>query len=438
MISKRNTFHLERGIRKDASSSVERYLNNLFVKHTLLITLVIFILACSDKTKTKTTTIQPTSGIWQLNFQIVDSTGTITIPARLELDSTFNMTLINGEERIALSNFQKTGDSIVVRIEPYLSTLHFKLVHSDSLNGYWQDESREHYKIAFYGHPARNQELYLPDWKEKIYDATFSYDCTDCAYKTVGVFQTEDGLLSGTFLTESGDYRYLQGLAREDGTFFLSCFDGAHLFYFTGTMAGDSIQDGMFYSGKHHHEKWNAVQNSSARLRDPDSLTYLKEGVTSLEFTVKNTAGDSIHFGNENYLNKVTVVQILGTWCPNCTDETRFWKSIAASLGEDVQVIPVAFERGSDFSKHVRAVENYKKQFDLPYEVYIGGEVNKSTAAKVFSDLNAIMSYPTSIIIDKQGRVRKIHTGFYGPSTGKYHTLYTERLRNEVEKLLNM
>ncbi len=403
------------------------------MKYTLLLITALLFYSCSEKTTSLST--NPVSGIWQLSFEIQDSSGTFRIPARLELDSALHMALINGDERIELSSFKREGDSVIVRLEPYLSTLHFKIIRPDSIHGYWQDESRENYKISFSGTPSAGSELYNPEWTERTYDATFSYDCADCAYKTVGIFRSEDGLLTGTFLTESGDYRYLQGLTKKDGSFFMSCFDGAHLFYFTGTMNGDSISDGMFYSGKHHHEQWNAVENPNAQLRDPDSLTFLKDGISSLDFSVKNINGDSVYFGEEQFRDKITVVQILGTWCPNCTDETRFWKSVATTYANDVQIIPVAFERGNDFGRHIRAIDNYKKQFALPYEVYLGGEVNKNNAASVFSDLNAIMSYPTSIIIDKQGKVRKIHTGFYGPSTGKYHTLYTERLRNEIEKL---
>jgi hypothetical protein len=51
--------------------------------------------------------------------------------------------------------------------------------------------------------------------------------------------------------------------------------------------------------------------------------------------------------------------------------------------------------------------------------------------------LNKIISFPTSILIGKDGLVRKIHTGFNGPGTGKYYEIYTQEAVDLIEKLLN-
>jgi len=408
---------------------------NLFVKYFLYTLFILSLLSCNESSKDSSSN-KVTPGEWTLMFDISDSSNRAFIPARMAVDSIGQFTLINGEERIQLKHTTGRGDTLIARIEPYLSSLHYIIKNSDSIEGYWEDEARENYKIPFTAAAAKTRVSNESDFKDKTYDVTFSYDCPDCAYKAVGVFHANKGEMTGTFMTETGDYRYLQGESKDDGSFYLSCFDGAHLFYFSGEMRGDSIVSGKFNSGKHHSELWNARLDANAQLRDPDSLTYLNDGVEELAFKVRNINGDSVLFNKEKLKGKVSVVQIFGSWCPNCTDETKFWRQVAAEFGNDVAIIPVAFERGAEFSKHAKAVAHYKKQFDLPYEVYIGGELSKDKAAQVFSGLNAIMSYPTSIIIDKEGKVRKIHTGFYGPSTGKYHTLYTERLRREIESLI--
>lgn len=401
------------------------------MKYTFLTLLVLFIIvSCNRSTKNPESPL--VTGRWTLVFDVSDSTRYAAIPVRMEVDEKGQFTLINGEERIHLSHQEASGDTLVARIEPYLSSLHYVIKDRKNIIGYWIDEARENYKVNFTAAPTPPSSASDIEWENKTYEVTFSYDCEDCAYKSVGIFNANNGVVSGTFLTETGDYRYLQGETYENGNFYLSCFDGAHLFHFTGMAIGDSIKNGIFKSGKHHSELWNAALNPNAKLRDPDSLTYLKPGYDALEFTVRNINGDSVHFNKEKFLGKTTVVQILGTWCPNCSDETIFWKDVKKTMGDDLQIIPVAFERGSAFEKHVKAVSNYRKQFDLPYEVFVGGEINKNNAAQVFKALNAVMSYPTSIIIDPTGRVKTIHTGFYGPSTGKYHKIYTDRLRREV------
>lgn len=411
-------------------------LTTLFVKYFLYTLILLSLFSCSESSKDASSN-KITPGEWTLMFDISDSSNKSFIPARMQVDSAGQFTLINGEERILLKHTTGRGDTLIARIEPYLSSLHYVVNSNDSIEGYWEDEARENYKIPFTASFARKVNISVPDFKDKTYDVTFSYDCPDCAYKAVGIFHSKMGNMTGTFMTETGDYRYLQGESKGDGSFYLSCFDGAHLFYFSGEMKGDSIIAGKFNSGKHHSELWNARMDANAKLRDPDSLTYLNEGVEELAFKVRDINGDSVLFNKERLKGKVSVIQIFGSWCPNCTDETKFWRQVASEFGDNVAIIPVAFERGTEFSKHAKAAAHYKKQFDLPYEVYIGGELSKDKAAQVFSGLNAIMSYPTSIIIDKEGKVRKIHTGFYGPSTGKYHTLYTERLRREVESLIS-
>lgn len=404
------------------------------MKYTLLLLIPLILAACSNANKKEESPLS--EGRWTMVFDISDSTRWAAIPVRFTVNEKGHFTLVNGEEEIQLTHWERKGDTLVAKIEPYLSSLHYVIKDRKNIVGYWQDEAREDYKIPFTAAPSLPSSASDIEWKDIVYDATFSYDCIDCAYKAVGVFNADNGVMTGTFLTETGDYRFLQGETYRNGNFYLSCFDGAHLFHFTGTVAGDSIVNGRFSSGKHHSELWNARKDANVQLRDPDSLTYLKPGTEEFVFHVRNMKGDSVIFDNDSFQNKVTIVQILGTWCPNCTDETQFWKKATAELGPGIQVIPVAFERGDSFEKHLNAVTNYKKQFQLPYEVYIGGQLSKGNAAQVFSGLNTIMSFPTSVILDKKGKVRSIHTGFYGPSTGKYHRLYTERLRMQIEALL--
>ena len=47
--------------------------------------------------------------------------------------------------------------------------------------------------------------------------------------------------------------------------------------------------------------------------------------------------------------------------------------------------------------------------------------------------LKDIIGFPTTIIIDKKGDVRKIHTGFSGPGTGEHYIEFI----SEFEKLTN-
>jgi thiol-disulfide isomerase/thioredoxin len=202
-------------------------------------------------------------------------------------------------------------------------------------------------------------------------------------------------------------------------------------------MSADSIIDGSFYSGKHWSEPWDARKDENAGLHDPDSLTYIVPGSGAFGFSAKNMQGDPVLFGADQFKEKLTVVQLFGSWCPNCADESRWLSEVYNKYNsQGLQVIPVAFERGDDFEAQKQGVQRLWKSLEMPYQPFIGGRANKGEASQVFPMLNKVMSYPTAIIIDKKGEVRKIHTGFYGPGTGKYYHHHTERLELFLRQLL--
>ena len=150
-------------------------------------------------------------------------------------------------------------------------------------------------------------------------------------------------------------------------------------------------------------------------------MTYLKEGYDKLAFSFPNPDGQTISLSDEKYKNKVKLVQILGTWCPNCADETQFLVNyFKENPSDDLEIIGLAYEKQRKPGKAAQAVNRMKERFDIPYEILIAGTNNKTEAAETLPMLNAVISYPTLIYIDKNDKVRKIHTGFSGPATSTY------------------
>ena len=88
-------------------------------------------------------------------------------------------------------------------------------------------------------------------------------------------------------MTETGDYRFLEGTVQEN-KFWLSVFDGAHAFLFEGKILNDNELTGTFRSGKHYTTTWAAKRNADATLTSPDSLTYLLPGYDAVAFSFEN------------------------------------------------------------------------------------------------------------------------------------------------------
>lgn len=378
-----------------------------------------------------------------MSFAIPTNSGAVvSVPVALHIDESGKASIHNGNEVIVLDSVVMASDSFHVKMPFFNTHLHGKILSADSISGTWVDDSRKNYTIPFSAKPwAETDNAELNSFK-RTYDVTFSPGVEADMYKAVGLFVADGRKLSGTFLTETGDYRYLSGELDFGATpgasnFYLSCFDGTHLFMFTGEMQGDSVRNGMFYSGKHWSEPWNGRIDAAAKLKDPDSLTWIKDGQTQLAFSVRNEMGDTVAFGEDSFRGRVSIIQLFGSWCPNCSDESIYMKELYQKYSaQGLQIIPVAFERGDDFARNIRVVKQQFEELGLPYSPYFGGQSSKDDAGRVFPMLNKVMSFPTLIMVDRKGVVRKIHTGFYGPGTGDYYAEHTSKISRFLEQLI--
>ena len=195
---------------------------------------------------------------------------------------------------------------------------------------------------------------------------------------------------------------------------------------------------GDFYSGKAGHETWTAVPDPKAKLPDADTLAYLKKGEIRLNFKFPNVIeGGSISPTDPKYRGKVVVLQILGSWCPNCMDETNFlapWYDKNKARG--VEIIGLGYERSGDYAVSAPKLRSMRERFKIGYDVAFAGVSNKDSVARSLPQLAKFLAFPTTIFLDKKGNVRKIHTGFAGPGTGKYYQEEMAGFNREIDKLL--
>jgi peroxiredoxin len=407
--------------------------NNIFKSGMTLVISLLFLLKGLNAQEANLHT-----GIWRGVLQLNDST---ELPFNFKI-SALGFEIINGDERIQVDEikFSNELDSVFIRMPFFDSEFRVKMTGDTIMNGNWINYARKEKGIIPFKARCNESRRFLivptkPLQKTERYKVTFEPGTKD-EYFSVGTFNSESGMTKGTFTTETGDYRYLEGYSAY-GKFMVSCFDGAHAFLFTATKKGDSLVNGNFYSGKHGHENWAAVENSKFELRDPDSLTFLKPGYSKIDFTFKDLTGKNVSLSDPKYKDKVVIIQLMGTWCPNCVDETRYLSGFHGRYADKgLKVIALAFERTNDFNKAVNNVTKLKQRFVADYDFLITEKTGKDQASEALPMLNNVMAFPTTIYIDKKGRVRKIYTGFYGPATGDKYTKFVEETERFVDKLL--
>ncbi len=408
---------------------MKKYLHLAF-----LYSIAIFFLASCDKPSSKLNI-----GIWRgalltetgseipFNFQVIDTAGKYAID------------IINSSEKFRVNEITINGDSIHVEMPLFDSEINGILVDG-KIDGFWTKHlADKDAEMTFYAEAGANWRIKKtvkePDvnisgkWASTFISAN-GKDTTIA----VGEFLQNKEKITGTFLTTTGDYRFLQGIIDGD-QLMLSTFDGSHAFLFTATIIKDKMTNGKFYSGFSSIDTWEAQKDSEAKLPSAYSLNYLKDGADKIKFSFPNLDKKTISLDDNSFKNKVVIIQMFGSWCPNCMDETSYLSKFYDKYkSKGVEVIGLAYERTRDFEKSKKNIERMKNRFNIKYNLLVTGFTNdKVDAAKSLPMLNKVIAFPTMIIIDKKGQVRKIHTGFSGPGTGNYYVEFV----NEFEKLIN-
>ena len=253
----------------------------------------------------------------------------------------------------------------------------------------------------------------------------------------VGIFEAyDDGIVHGTFLTTLGDYRYLAG-RYEHGRLRLSCFDGAHAFLFDAAMSPDGTLEGEFWSRDSWSEKWTAKRDASAALRDPFKLTQWNESKSLKELRFRDLDGRLRSPEHADFKGKARIIKVFGSWCPNCHDAAAYMVELDRRYrSRGLSILGLAFEMTGNFKRDARQVRRFIQRHGIEYPILLAGLSDKAAASKAFPVLDRVRSYPTTILLDADGKVHAIHTGFSGPATGEAHQKLRREFESRIETLL--
>jgi thiol-disulfide isomerase/thioredoxin len=388
---------------------------------------------------------QAKQGVWR-GILILNAEKNTELPFNFEIKKIAGKTQLiihNAEERITVTEIVAKKDSFNFKMPAFDSEFRCQLIGDTLLKGLWLNHSRtDNDKISFsaiYGNtnrfissPTPSNSLFEGKW-----EITFSANTKDSS-KAIGLFTHQKGsnYIQGTFLTETGDYRYLEGIKHE-GTIYLSCFDGSHAFLFMAELNGTEITNGHFYSGSHWQEPWIGKRNDAFQLRNAETITHLKSENDKVNFSFSNLVDKKISINDLRYKNKPVIIQIMGSWCPNCLDETTYLGEIYNTYSKQgLEIIALCYERTTDLNKAKNNITRFKTKCNAQYEFLISGSSNKDKASESLAFLNEISAIPTTIVLDKNHTVKTIYTGFSGPATGNEYTIFKTKFEALVKDLV--
>ena len=357
-------------------------------------------------------------------------------------DTSFTITIHNAEEDIEVNDIQfgrdRTINKDTIRINFPIFDSHIEGIFEDNvIEGRWIVHNRKDYEIhftAFHGQDHRFSTLA----KEPTHDVSgkwsVTFDPDESPGMAVAEFEQNGNTLTGTFMTPTGDYRYLEGEVQAN-KLYLSCFDGTHAFLFEAIIDDKGTLSGVFRSGNHWIESWVAERDENVTLPSPDTLTKISTR-EPVDFSFPDSNGEIVSLTDNQFNGKPKLIQILGTWCPNCYDETRFLVDFFTKNDLPIEVIALSFERHEDKEKAMAAISRYQRLMELPYPILYAGPSDKEKASEILPMISKVVSYPSLLFVDADNRIKKIHTGFSGPATSKYES-FTKQFEKDIQQLIN-
>tara|TARA_R110002072_G_scaffold256701_6_gene415533 strand:+ start:3224 stop:4438 length:1215 start_codon:yes stop_codon:yes gene_type:complete len=401
-------------------------------KISLLIAFILVISCSKEQTKILE------NGFYRVVLTLQDNE---ELPFIMYVTSKNTLEIYNAEEVILVDEITYKNDSVFIQTPVFEGYIAAKI----SENGFTGNFIIESYDRIVSVKAEKNNKVRFPIQDDEetssingVWETVFSKDSEEDRYIAKGVFEQNGNHITGTFRTNTGDYRYLEG-AIYGNKFQLSTFDGAHAFLFNGTIVDDKIS-GIFYSNIHWKEPFEGKRNPTFELPSSNDVTFLKEGYDKFNFSFPDQNGNLLTIEDSRFKGKVTVVQIMGSWCPNCLDETKYYTQfLKENPTTEVEFIALAFEISKTPDMAFKRINRLQDRIGIKYPIVLAqyGSDSKLLANDKLPMLNKILSFPTSIFIDKKGKVRKIHTGFNGPATGQKYIDFKKEFEDFIEQLLN-
>jgi thiol-disulfide isomerase/thioredoxin len=352
-------------------------------------------------------------------------------------------TVRNAGERIRITSIRRKGDSVTIDMPVFESAFRLR-DHGHGFSGVWVKAGERQPDILQPVEIRPGSVTFPADRGTASADITGRWKVAftrpnGTQRAAIAEFRQTGQRLTGTFLTPTGDYRYLEGVVSGD-SLQLSCFDGSHAYYFGARLQGrDRILNGVFAAGLSHLEPWTAERDAEASLDGASARMEWIPGSPTLRFRFPDLDSNIVSLDDERYRGKVVVLQILGSWCPNCMDETAFLSEFyRKNRGRGIEVIGLAYEYSSDFQRSRRSLSKFRDRFGVEYPMLVTGVTSSDTlrTEKTLPGFTPIRAFPTTIFLGRDGRVRKTEAGYAGPATGRHHDEFRKEFEETIDALL--
>jgi thiol-disulfide isomerase/thioredoxin len=242
--------------------------------------------------------------------------------------------------------------------------------------------------------------------------------------------------VTAAILRVDGDTGALSGTYRQ-GKFIVSHFSGARPLVLELTPQ----KDGSLEILRNRTEKMVAIRDSEAKLKgvaeptDPSRHSSVKDPTEPFKFAFPDITGKIVTNKDERFRNKVIIIGIGGSWCPNCHDEAPFLSELYTKYKDKgLEIVELSFEEEAQKAKGFPRLLAFNKRYGVNYTVLLAGD--QADVQEKVPQIHNLNSFPTTIFIGRDGLVRSVHAGFAGAVSGVFHSSAKEEIAANVERLL--
>jgi thiol-disulfide isomerase/thioredoxin len=342
----------------------------------------------------------------------------------------------NGDERVSSTSGALIGNSLVLNFADRATRLN-ATVAGEVLKGTYGNSLVGLHDIELRRHQGRVPSASTAPNINGLWTLLFESPKGEHAWRFI-VRQHLSGV-SAAILRVDGDTGLLTG-SYEEGRFVLNHFDGGRPLQVTIVPRADGDLDVTLRGPHAPNQMLTAIrpaETAAKGLPSPSVFaghTTMKNPGEPLRFSFPDLSGKLVSNTDPRFKGKVLVVNITGSWCPNCHDEAPFLAEMYRryhSLG--LEIVAIDFEDEQQLA-HPTRLPAFIQHYGLDYTYLLAGQTTE-LAAK-FPQAERLNAWPTTFFIGRDGRVRTIHTGFAAPASGAFHTQLRQEFSSTVEHLL--
>jgi thiol-disulfide isomerase/thioredoxin len=201
--------------------------------------------------------------------------------------------------------------------------------------------------------------------------------------------------------------------------------------------------EGVFHVSPGHPLNFVATREGRgfAGFEEAEHLTTVANPAEPFRFYGLEASGSNmtqkVDQDDPRFRGKVVLLDVFGTWCPNCHDEAPVLEGLYAKFHErGLEIVGLSYEYVDDTARSERLLEVYRKKYSIGFPLLLAGTTDAGEIGRTLPQLKNFGAYPTTIFLDRHGRVRMIHAGFSGPATGRLDEV-RERFEQTIVKLLD-